>query len=48
LKAAFDKAIKIMNSERPYRQVDGAWWKWEDGWKYIDYLESERESEAQA
>ncbi len=49
LKAAFDEAIQVMNTERPYIQSnDGVWWKWENGWQYLGKLEPERENEAQA
>jgi hypothetical protein len=48
LKAAFDEAIQIMNTERPYSQSkDGAWWKWHNGWQYIGELEHEKESDVQ-
>jgi hypothetical protein len=45
LQAAFDEAIQIMNSERPYREADGVWWLWENGWQYIGKLEQVKESE---
>jgi hypothetical protein len=47
LQAAFDEAIQIMNTERPYSQSkDGAWWKWDNGWQYIGELEHEKASES--
>jgi hypothetical protein len=40
LKAAFDEAIEIMNSERPYSQSnDGAWWLWHIGWQNLGEME---------
>jgi hypothetical protein len=48
LKAAFDEAIQIMNTERSYsRSDDGIWWKWDNGRQYIGELEQEKESEVQ-
>ena len=49
LKTAFDEAIEIMNTEKPYSQsTDGIWWKWENGWQYIGKLEQVGESETQS
>jgi len=48
LQAAFDEAIEIMNTERPYGQSDdNVWWQWHNGWQYIGTLEQEKESEVQ-
>jgi hypothetical protein len=45
LKAAFDEALEIMKSERPYNQSDdGAWWLWHHGWQYLGKLEHVKES----
>jgi len=44
LKAAFDEAIGIMNTERPFAQVNGELWMWNNGWKYIGFQEPENES----
>jgi hypothetical protein len=44
LKAAFDEAIEMMNSEQPFAQVNGELWMWNNGWKYVGFQEPESES----
>jgi hypothetical protein len=44
LQAAFNEAIEIMNSERPFAQVNGELWMWNNGWRYVGFQEPESES----